>query len=99
MAQVSSRSIIDVREISPRDRHPRIFATFRALQAGEAMELVNDHDPAPLYYQFQREAPGSFEWEYLACGPETWRVAIKRTGAGAPAANGSCCGGGCSGGV
>jgi uncharacterized protein (DUF2249 family) len=100
MAQVTaSRSIIDVRDVAPRDRHPLIFATFRALQAGERMELVNDHDPKPLYYQFQSDAPGSFEWEYLARGPETWRVATTRVGAGAPASGGSCCGGGCSGGA
>jgi uncharacterized protein (DUF2249 family) len=99
MAQVASRSIIDVRNIAPRDRHPLIFSTFRALQAGQTMELVNDHDPRPVYYQFQNDAPGSFEWEYLAQGPETWRVAITRTAGEAQASGGACCGGGCGGGA
>ncbi|OYD06695.1 hypothetical protein CHM34_15370 [Paludifilum halophilum] len=42
------------------------------------MELVNDHDPKPLYYQFRAERTGSFEWEYLDQGPEVWRVAIRK---------------------
>ena len=95
MSQAASR--IDVRTIAPRDRHPLIFSTFGKLAAGEAMELVNDHDPRPLQYQFNERVPGQFAWEYLEQGPATWRVAITRTGAGATAAtghaSGSCCGG------
>ncbi|MDR7525880.1 MAG: DUF2249 domain-containing protein, partial [Armatimonadota bacterium] len=43
---------------------------------GEAFELVNDHDPKPLYYQFAAELPGQFTWQYLEQGPEVWRVRI-----------------------
>lgn len=95
MSSTASPSTVDVRTVAPRDRHPLIFSTFRALRPGEAMELVNDHDPRPLYYQFQAEMPGSFTWDYLEQGPATWRVAITRTGAAAPAASGCCgaCGG------
>jgi uncharacterized protein (DUF2249 family) len=82
---------VDVRTIPPRDRHPTLFKTFAALGANESMELVNDHDPRPLFYQFQQEAPGQFQWQYLESGPEAWRVRITRQG-GAPA-KGSCCGG------
>ena len=95
MTQTASR--IDVRTIAPRDRHPLIFSTFNALAAGQALELVNDHDPRPLYYQFNAQAPGQFAWEYLETGPERWRVAITRTQAGPGADGGSCCGGGCGG--
>lgn len=69
---------IDVREIPPRNRHPLIFQTFDALYEGEAFELVNDHDPKPLYYQFLHERPDQFTWNYLEEGPTTWRVAIAR---------------------
>lgn len=75
--------LIDVRTIAPRERHPLIFSTFGALQAGQSLELVNDHDPKPLYYQFNAELPGQFEWTYLERGPETWRVAITRVGTAA----------------
>ncbi|MDZ7801414.1 MAG: DUF2249 domain-containing protein [Trueperaceae bacterium] len=70
---------IDVREIPPRDRHPLLFERFDDLSPGEAYELVNDHDPKPLYYQFQAERPGLLEWEYLESGPELWRVRIGKT--------------------
>ena len=98
MAQViASKSTIDVRGIAPRDRHPLIFSAFRGLEVGERMELINDHDPKPLYYQFQQEAPGTFEWKYLVAGPETWHVAITRVGSNRSRSEGSCCGGGCGG--
>lgn len=70
---------IDVREIVPRERHPLIFRTFDDLSTGESFELINDHDPKPLYYQFQAERPGQLGWEYLEQGPETWRVRISKS--------------------
>jgi uncharacterized protein (DUF2249 family) len=75
-----------------------IFSTFRSLGGGESMELINDHDPRPLYYQFQAEMPGQFTWEYLQNGPEVWRVRIaKEPNPEAAQANagGGCCGGAC----
>lgn len=74
---------LDVRTILPRDRHPMIFELFDTLKVGESFELVNDHAPKPLYYQFLHERTGLFEWDYLEEGPETWRVRITRTAAGA----------------
>jgi uncharacterized protein (DUF2249 family) len=71
---------VDVRQIAPRERHPLIFSTFHELPPGHAMELVNDHDPKPLRYQFQAELPGQFGWEYLEQGPDTWRVSITKLG-------------------
>lgn len=69
---------IDVRQIPPRERHPKIFQTFDDLAAGQSFMLINDHDPKPLYYQFMHERDGQFSWEYLEEGPETWRVQIGR---------------------
>lgn len=76
MSDVHVQSPIDVRTIPPRDRHPLLFERFDALASGESYELVNDHDPKPLYYQFQAERPGQLVWEYLEEGPEVWRVRI-----------------------
>jgi uncharacterized protein (DUF2249 family) len=70
---------LDVREVAPRVRHPLIMSTFDGLGAGEAFVLVNDHDPKPLYYQFEAERHNQFQWEYLAAGPEEWRVRITHT--------------------
>jgi uncharacterized protein (DUF2249 family) len=65
-----------VRTIPPRERHPLLFQAFDDLEAGQAFELINDHDPKPLYYQFQVERSGTVEWEYLEQGPETWRIRV-----------------------
>jgi uncharacterized protein (DUF2249 family) len=70
---------LDVRDIVPRERHTLIFETFTALKPGEAFVLINDHDPRPLYYQFQAEHTGQFSWNYLEQGPEVWRVRIARS--------------------
>lgn len=75
----TTTTTLDVRTIAPRERHPRIFEIFDALDPGAAFELVNDHDPKPLYYQFQAERAGAVAWTYLEQGPERWRVRITRT--------------------
>jgi uncharacterized protein (DUF2249 family) len=72
---------LDVRELPPRQRHALIFETCGDLTTGDAIVLVNDHDPRPLYYQFEAEQPGRFGWEYLERGPEVWRVRITRQAA------------------
>jgi uncharacterized protein (DUF2249 family) len=74
-----SETIVDVRSIIPRERHPLIFNTFSSLEPGQGFVLVNDHDPKPLYYQFQAEHEGTFRWDYLEEGPDVWRVRIGRT--------------------
>lgn len=68
--------VLDVRPLPPPRRHPLIFETFEQLRPGQALMLVNDHDPKPLFYQFSAERPGQFTWEYVEQGPEVWRVRI-----------------------
>jgi uncharacterized protein (DUF2249 family) len=88
----SANASIDARAIAPRERHPLIFSTFRALATGQSLELINDHDPLPLYDHFQAEQSGGFGWDYLERGP-IWRVRISKI-ARAESAHGksSCCG-------
>ncbi len=69
-------TVLDVRPLSPPERHPSIFETFNSLEPGGSFVLVNDHDPKPLLYQFQTEHEGEFEWWPLERGPEAWRVRI-----------------------
>ena len=71
---------VDVRTIVPLERHPLIFSTFDGLETGEALVLVNDHDPRPLLRQLQNERHGQFSWDYLEQGPDVWRVSIGKTG-------------------
>ncbi|MGH8183868.1 MAG: DUF2249 domain-containing protein [Rhodanobacteraceae bacterium] len=44
----------DARAIAHRFRHSAIFGALDALEAGEAMRFVNDHDPIPLLNQMQQ---------------------------------------------
>ncbi|MGH7118042.1 MAG: DUF2249 domain-containing protein [Acetobacteraceae bacterium] len=69
---------LDVRAMVPARRHQQIFATYAALSPGGKFVLVNDHDPKPLYYQFDAEHHGEFIWRYIEQGPEVWRVEIGR---------------------
>ena len=78
---------LDLRQIPPYERHPLIFGSFERLGAGDALELVNDHDPLPLRQQFEARWPGQFGWDYLERGPALWRVRIARA-----AEAKSCCG-------
>jgi uncharacterized protein (DUF2249 family) len=70
---------LDVRNEAPATRHELIFQTYAATPVGEAFVLINDHDPKPLYYQFQAEETDKFDWNYLESGPKVWRVRIGHT--------------------
>jgi uncharacterized protein (DUF2249 family) len=69
---------LDVRTITPRERHPLIFSHLDALHLGETLLLLNDHDPKPLRYQLQAERAAQFSWEPQAEGPEEWAIRISR---------------------
>ena len=43
----------DARGIAKRFRHAAIFGALDALNTGETMRFVNDHDPLPLLDQLQ----------------------------------------------
>ena len=75
---MSDEQVLDIRLIPPAQRHPLIFDLFDKLQPGESFTLVNDHNPKPLYYQFQAELTDQFTWDYLEQGPTDWRVRISR---------------------
>ena len=79
MEEVMSDQKLDVRREIPMRRHELIFETFHGLGGGQGFELINDHDPKPLYYQFAAEHAGEFTWDYLEEGPEVWRVRIGKT--------------------
>ncbi|WP_255171546.1 DUF2249 domain-containing protein [Natrononativus amylolyticus] len=46
---------LDVRTIPPVSRHPTIHEAFDALEPGETLTIINDHEPKPLFYEFQAE--------------------------------------------
>ena len=57
---------LDLRDMPPSDRHPKIHDAFAALEAGETLRIVNDHDPKPLFYEFEAEVD-AFDSENYDC--------------------------------
>lgn len=67
----------DARGIAKRFRHAAIFGALDALQGGETMRFVNDHDPLPLLEQlrqrygeavaieYQRREPGEIVIDFM----------------------------------
>lgn len=46
---------LDLREVPPPERHPKIHNAFAALDSGETLQIVNDHEPRPLFYEMKAE--------------------------------------------
>ncbi len=74
-----SETLLDVRQIAPRERHIRVFDAFDRMEVGETILLSSDRDPRPLYHQFNSERVGAFAWDYQEKGPEQWRIRITKT--------------------
>lgn len=77
----SSTAEIDVRAIPQRERHPRVFDAFANLSVGGFIDIVSDHDPRPLSYEFSKRHRGSYRWEYAERGP-IWRIRLTRIATG-----------------
>lgn len=60
----------DARGIAKRFRHAAIFGALDALQSGERMRFVNDHNPIPLLQQMQARYGERVEINYLDQGPQ-----------------------------
>ncbi|WP_144926924.1 DUF2249 domain-containing protein [Halorubrum salsamenti] len=70
---------LDVRDLPPAQRHEQIFEAYADLDDGEGFVLVNDHDPKPLYHQFDAEAGPAFYWEYRKQDPGEFRVLVGKS--------------------
>lgn len=55
----------DARGIAKRFRHAAIFGALDALNPGERMRFVNDHNPIPLLQQMQARYGERVEINYL----------------------------------
>lgn len=53
---------LDLRDVPPHERHPKIHDTFEDLGSGESLRLINDHEPKPLFYEMKAEVD-SFDAE------------------------------------
>ena len=46
---------LDLRDVPPPERHPKIHDAFEDLDSGQTLQIVNDHEPTPLFYEFEAE--------------------------------------------
>jgi len=75
---MSEPILIDVRAILKPQRHPLLFAALEELAIGESLIVQNDHNPIPLRGQVETIYGGQFEWNYLAEGPDEFRLQFTR---------------------
>ena len=59
----------DARGIAKRFRHAAIFGALDALNAGETMRFVNDHDPIPLLQQLNARYGETVQVNYRERNP------------------------------
>ena len=72
---------LDVQTIPHAVRHAAIFGALDALRPGAGIVLSATHDPVPLLTQLAERRPDGFEVDYLAQGPDRWRVRLVRLSA------------------
>lgn len=60
----------DARGIARRFRHAAIFGALDALQSGETMRFVNDHDPLPLLDQLRTRYGETVSIDYKQRAPD-----------------------------
>ncbi len=59
----------DARGVAKRFRHAAIFGALDALQPGETMRFMNDHDPLPLLDQLRARYGDGIDITYLQREP------------------------------
>ena len=69
---------LDARSIPHAIRHAAIFGVVDSLQPGAAFVLVAPHDPIPLLHQIAERNGESVTVDYVARGPEAWKLKIAR---------------------
>lgn len=77
--QVSAdERVVDMKEIDPRHRHLIVAQLFEHLPVGKTLQLVVDHNPKPLRFQFETKYGAQCSWTFLEEGPDIWRVRLRK---------------------
>ena len=74
----ASLPVLDARVIPHAIRHAAIHGVVDTLQPGAAFVLVAPHDPLPLLNQIADRNGESVTVEYVARGPEAWKLKVAR---------------------
>ena len=59
----------DARGVAKRFCHAAIFGALDALESGDTMRFINDHDPIPLLHQLQMRYGNQVRVEYRQHNP------------------------------
>ena len=75
-----TETTLDLRDVPPSQRHPMIRDAFADLDSGEALSIVNDHEPKPLFYEFQAEVDSfdADDYEVEQRGPTEFVATLPR---------------------
>lgn len=74
--------LLDVRRLDGPDKHPTIHRMFEELAPGQALTLVNDHEPRPLFHELQTEKPELFDedgYRAYEADDRVWVAILPRT--------------------
>lgn len=71
---------LDLRQVSMLRRLDVILRTWKGIEPGAAIRLVNDREPLPLKLMFRARESGKHEWTYEKEGPTEWVAMIRRKG-------------------
>lgn len=77
-AASGAERVINFNGIELQYRNTIIFQLFEHLAAGDALQLIVDHDPKPLRYQLESKHGSRCLWKYLEEGPDVWRVRLQQ---------------------
>jgi len=69
---------MDLRPLEPYKRHALVIEKFRELKEGDTFNIINDHDPLPLYFQMNMFFPGKVSWFYVHSEGDHWEVNVGR---------------------
>lgn len=78
VSQPQTFHVFDARGIARRFRHSAIFGALDALQPGECMRFVNDHDPLPLLAQLRQRFGENIDIHYRQSEPGWIVIDINR---------------------
>lgn len=75
---IDSAHQLDVRNLPPTERDPRIFSEFESLGEGDAFVLIDGQEPGRILRQIEARHAGGVEWSSLESGPQLYRTEIRR---------------------
>ncbi len=71
--------LIDCRSKNCNLKYESIAENYKAIDSGEAIQLITNSDPQNLFYEMLSKEKGNFHWVTLEDGPKEWNILIEKT--------------------